>query len=483
VADNPMLGAKVRSLRRREKLTQAQLAERLGVSASYLNLIENNRRPLTANVLLKLAKDFKIDLATFGSSEDARLISELREAFSEPMFDDSGVTPQDLTELATSVPSVGRAVLKLYRNYRSTRESLEGYSEAITSSATPSLATSASPTEDVNDFLQRHNNHFAPIEAATETLWRDAGLTSDDVYGGLVEYLSKEHGIEVRVVEAEEGQAMRRYDESKKRITLSEVLPPRSRRFQLAHQVGLITQGPLFSRMALEDDILDEESLTLVRVVLANYFAACMLMPYEPFREAAEEHRYDIELLAHRYRTSFEQVCHRLTTLRRPGSEGIPLHFIRIDVAGNISKRYSASGIRMPRFSGACPRWNVHTAFLTPGMIRLQLSRMPDGVVYFCIARTVQRASGGYNMPHTVHSIGLGCEVSHAKRMVYSDGVDLTNLGAATPVGVTCRTCDQMSCEQRVFPPMQYPLHIDENTRGRSFYAPLSSQARKKNGR
>jgi predicted transcriptional regulator/DNA-binding XRE family transcriptional regulator len=478
MADNPMLGAKVRGLRRKEKLTQAQLAERLGVSASYLNLIENNRRPLTANLLLKLAKEFDIDLATFSSSEDARLVSELREAFSEPMFDESGVTPQDLTELATSLPGVSRAVLKLYRSYRSAREQVESFSERL-SLAAPSRGSMGHPTEDVNDFLQRHDNHFPELEEAAEALWRDARLEFDDVYGNLIDYLAREHGIEVRVVEAEEGQPMRRYDPGKKRISLSEVLPPRSRRFQLAHQVGLIVHGDLFDRMSAEADDLVAEAVPLFRVVLANYFAAAVLMPYEPFLTAAEEHRYDIELLAHRYRTSFEQVCHRLTTLRRPGNEGIPLHFIRIDVAGNISKRFSGSGIRMPRYSGACPRWNVHSAFLTPGLIRVALSRMPDGVVYFCIARTVQRASGGYNMPHTIHSIGMGCEVSHAKRMVYSDGFDLTNLDAATPVGVTCRTCDRMSCEQRVFPPMQHPLAIDENVRGMSFYAPVDDAKRR----
>jgi predicted transcriptional regulator len=254
---------------------------------------------------------------------------------------------------------------------------------------------------------------------------------------------------------------------------LSEVLPPRSRRFQLAHQVGLIHCREVMDSLALDDELSSDSASALARVVAANYFAAAVLMPYEPFLRAAKESRYDIELLAHRYGTSFEQVCHRLTTLRRPGSEGIPMHFIRIDIAGNISKRFSASGIRMPRFSGACPRWNVHAAFLTPAMFRVQLSRMPDGAVYFCVARTVRRDSGGYNMPHTVHSIGIGCEVHHARGMVYSDGMDLDNLAAATPVGVTCRTCEQLDCEQRVLPPMQQPLDIDENVRGVSFYTPV----------
>jgi predicted transcriptional regulator/DNA-binding XRE family transcriptional regulator len=478
MAESLMLGAKVRSLRRRERLTQAQLAKRLEVSASYLNLIENNRRPLTANLLLKLAREFKIDLSTFGGSEDARVVADLREAFSDPLFDGTDVTPHDLNELATSLPGAAKAVLKLYRGYRDARTSAEIFAEQMSTHGAAEAMIAGNPTEEVNDLLQRHGNYFHEVELAAEKLWIDAELDVSDVYGGLIAYLASRYDIEVRGVEAEEGQAMRRYDQKRKRISISEVLAPRTRRFQLAHQIGLITQTELFDSFHLDDELSSDEARALVRVVLANYFAAAALMPYEPFLTSAKEARYDIELLAHRYRASFEQVCHRLTTLRRPGDEGIPIHFIRIDIAGNISKRFTGSGIRMPRFSGACPRWNVHAAFTTPGMIRTQLERMSDGSTYFCIARTVQRATGGYNARATVHSIGIGCQVRHAPQMVYSDGVDLDSATAAVAVGVTCRTCEWMDCEQRVFPPMQHPMRIDENVRGISFYAPVADKKR-----
>ena len=480
MAESLMLGTKVRSLRRREHLTQAQLAKRLGVSASYLNLIENNRRPLTANLLLKLAQEFSIDLASFGSSEDARLVSDLREAFSDPLFDGVAVTPQDLNEVASSVPHMAGAVLKLYRTYRETRTSAEMFADQLSQHGASEAMVVGNPTEEVNDLLQRHGNYFHQVEQAAEQVWKDANLEPSDVYGGLIEYLARNHSIEVRVVEAEEGQAMRRYDPKRKRITLSEVLPPRTRRFQLAHQVGLITQSQVFDELGLDDELGSAEARSLSRVVLANYFAAAVLMPYEPFLASARDARYDIELLAHRFRASFEQICHRLTTLRRRGDEGIALHFIRIDIAGNISKRFTGSGIRMPRFSGACPRWNVHAAFLTPGMMRVQLERMPDGSTFFCVARTVQRATGGYNAHATVHSIGIGCEVRYATQMVYSDGIDLSSPQAATKVGVTCRTCEWMDCEQRVFPPMQQPLRIDENVRGKSFYTPPVASSKKR---
>src|SRR4029079_13274406 len=177
-----------------------------------------------------------------------------------------------------------------------------------------------------------------------------------------------------------------------------------------------------------------------------NYFAAAVVMPYQMFRDAAKKVRYDVDILRNRFGVSFEQVCHRLTTLRRPGAEGVPMHFIRVDIAGNISKRFSASGIHIARFGAACPRWNVYDAFATPGMLRVQVSRMPEGQAYFCVARTVQAARrinrrGG--LPHRAGqlSIGLGCAIQHARDLVYSDGLNLDDPEIVTPIGVSCRTC------------------------------------------
>jgi predicted transcriptional regulator len=250
-------------------------------------------------------------------------------------------------------------------------------------------------------------------------------------------------------------------------------LATRSRTFQLAHQIAVMTEGPLMDRIMADGRLTTDESRGLARVTLANYFAGAVLMPYATFLEAAKQERYDIDVLGRRFRVGFEQVCHRLTTLRRPGAEGVPFHMIRIDVAGNISKRFSASGIRFARFSGACPRWNVFSAFLTPGMIRIQVSRMPDGNQYFCIARTIQKDSGGYHAQHPVQAIGLGCQVEHARELVYSDGIDVANPDTCIPVGVTCRLCERTDCEQRALPSLKVPLRVDENVRGVSLYAPV----------
>jgi len=271
---------------------------------------------------------------------------------------------------------------------------------------------------------------------------------------------------------------MRRFDARTGTLWLSELLRRGSRHFQLAYQVGLLTQAHVLDRFAGDPNLTSEPARRLARVALANYFAGAVLMPYGPFLEAAQAERYDIELLGHRFRVGFEQICHRLTTLRRPGAEGVPFHMVRVDVAGNISKRFSASGLRFARFSGACPRWTVFEAFMTPGLVRTQLSQMPEGTTYFWMARTVRKEGGGFHSRRSVLAIGLGCEVSHAKALVYADGVDLAARGAVVPVGVTCRLCERMECEQRAFPPLQHPLKIDENVRGLSFYAPAERTGR-----
>ncbi|HTP25528.1 MAG TPA: short-chain fatty acyl-CoA regulator family protein [Anaeromyxobacteraceae bacterium] len=471
MAEVTLLGAKVRALRRREGLTQSQLALRLGVSPSYLNLIEHNRRPLPAPLLIRLAELFHLDLKQFSPDSDARAVTDLIEVFGDPLFDVHDLSAAEVREMAASFPQVGRAVVGLYRAFRGAREAAHTLAAQL-SEDSASAVDSHFPTEEVADFVQRNMNHFPELEDGAARLCRDAGLEATNLYANLVNYLERSLRVRVQIERAAAMQgAVRRYDPERKIISLSEVLRRGSRNFQLAFQVGLLTQGAALENYARDSLLTSGTSRALARVALANYFAAAVLMPYEPFLEAAKLERYDIDLLGHRFRSSFEQVAHRLTTLRRPGSEGVPFHMVRIDIAGNISKHFSASGLRFARFSGACPRWNVFTAFLTPGMIRTQLSQMPDGATHFWVARTVRREGGGYHAPHTVHALALGCDVAHARQLVYADGVDLASREAVVPVGLTCRLCERMDCEQRAVPPLQHPLEVNENVRGVSFYA------------
>ena len=474
MSDAVRFGSKVRALRRREGLSQADLAAKLGISASYLNLIENHKRPLPAPLLVKLAQEFKVDLGQFASDEDARVVSDLMEAFADPLFEDPALTQAEVRDMAAASPAAARAVISLYRAYRSAKGSADDLSSRIAErDELQTVSSTHLPSEEVSDLIQRNHNHFPALEAGAEELLARGKVSTDEIYQGLKRFLEKELGVSVHMARTEKGrETLRKYDPDKKELTLSELLPTRSRSFQLAYQIGMLTQKDAIDAVvARESYLTTDASRALARVALGNYFAGAVLMPYETFLKAAREERYDIDVLGRRFRIGFEQTCHRLTTLRRAGAEGVPFHFIRIDVAGNISKRFSASGIRIARFSGACPRWNIFAAFLTPGMIRIQVSRMPDNEVFFCLARTIQKDSGGYHAQQPVMAIGLGCKLEHAKELVYSDGVDFENAEMYTSVGVTCRTCERSDCDQRAFPSMRQPLVVDENVRGSSLYS------------
>lgn len=468
------LGEKVRAIRRQKTLSQAQLADRLGISPSYLNLIENNRRPLPAALLLRMAQELGVDLAGFTRDGDRRLDADLVEAFSDPLFEEQTITNADVRELVAGSPAAARAVLTLYQAYTQARDSAESLAAQVSEGE---LVAGGSvirpPSEDVNDFVQARMNHFPALEADAERLWVDASLDIDDMYRGLARHLQQAHGITVTVVRTvDERGTLRRLDTREKRLYLSELLPTRSRSFQLAHQIALLDARDSINALAEDPALSTPEARALGRVALANYYAGAVLMPYGPFVRAARDERYDADVVGRRFRVGFEQVCHRFTTLRRPGDEGIPFHMIRIDVAGNISKRFSASGIHFARFSGACPKWNVFAAFMTPGMIRLQVSEMTDGERYFCLARTIQKDAGGFHASQPVQAIGLGCRMDRASELVYADGLDSTNDAIVVHVGVTCRVCDRIDCAQRAHPSLRHPLYIDENVRRLSLYMP-----------
>jgi hypothetical protein len=484
----PRYGARVRALRLRAGLTQAALARQLGVSASYLNLIERDRRPLPAELLLRLAQALDVDLRAFAAvGDDARLAGDLAEVFGDALFEEYPLTRQELGEFAAASPGVARAVVALHQAYAAARANAEALAERVLDTQDadghapdgaapdggPRLDHSRLSTEQVSDLLQRRGNHFPALEAAAERLRRDAGLGPVGMFGGLARHLGRAHGVAVRIATVGEMRgAVRRYDPLRRELLLSEVLHRGSRNFQAAVQIALLAERDALDAAAAGEPLGSTEARTLARLALASYYAGAVLMPYAEFLAAAEETRYDVELLGHRFRVGWEQTCHRLTTLGRPGAEGVRFYLVRVDLAGNISKKFSAAGIRFPRFSGLCALWNVHAAFLQPGVVRAQLSRLSDGTAVFAVARTVRRQAGDYHAPPVLHAVGIGCDLESARRLVYADGVELDRPGAGVPIGVTCRLCERRDCRARAFPPVHAPLRVDADVRGVSFYAP-----------
>ncbi|MFC4276991.1 short-chain fatty acyl-CoA regulator family protein [Achromobacter aloeverae] len=467
------MGIRLRRLREERGLTQAALAGLLGLSASYLNQLEKNQRPLTRPVLLRLGEVLGVDAQSFSEEEEARMILALQEVAADlPAAatgdrDEGRISRTEISEIAANMPAVGRAMIQLHRRHREALERLQALADIAGNEAdgrTGGLAT-PQPYEEVRDFFFTHHNHFAELDEQAERCFQAWGLDGSPParYIDILERrLREQHGVTVQA-HAAQGGAKRVYDPAIRRLSLPTNLTDGQRSFQLGTQLALLEMGETLTRMADTPRFTGDAVRQLVRTGLANYFAAALILPYQRFLDAAENLRYDIDLLSQHFGVSFETICHRLSTMQRPRATGVPFFFIRVDRAGNVSKRQSAARFHFSRVGGTCPLWNVYEAFAHPGRILRQLARMPDGRVYLWIARTVSRQMGGYGELGQVYAVALGCDVEHAHRLVYAKGLDLHDPQAATPIGMGCRVCERNDCPQRAFPYIGQGLAVDEN--------------------
>ncbi|MEJ8814082.1 short-chain fatty acyl-CoA regulator family protein [Variovorax ureilyticus] len=454
------MGVRLRKLRAERGLSQVALAQALGLSPSYLNQIEQNQRPLTVAVLLKIHRALGVDIQQFSEDEEARLVAGLREALADAP---EPVALPELQELASQMPALGRALIALHRRTLAAQEQLETMALRMGDDRSELAAPRTMPFEAVRDFFFANRNYFDDVDRRAEGLAGESGATGPLLADWLIQRLVRQH--KVRVVPVAEGHGGKRhFDPATRTLRLSAALDPAQQVFQLATQLALIEHSALIdSLVAASPFAEDAPSRHLARIGLANYFAGALLLPYAKFLQAAERLRHDIDLLAQQFGVGFETVCHRLSTLQRPGAPGVPFFFVRVDRAGNISKRQSATHFHFSRTGGTCPLWNVYEAFVQPGRILPQLARMPDGRSYLWIARTVTSRQGGYGAPQRMFSIGLGCDIRHAPRLVYAKGLDLRDPEAATPIGMGCKVCERADCPQRAFPFVGRPLDVDEN--------------------
>ncbi|RAY11521.1 Cro/Cl family transcriptional regulator [Actinomadura craniellae] len=434
------VGPRLRTLRSDRRLSQVDLAALLEISPSYLNQIEHNQRPLTVPVLLRLTELFGVDPEFFSTQDDTRLIADVREALAGER-----VPATAAADLVSASPEVARAVVALHRRYRAATEHT-----AVLAGAHQSAPA---PYEQVRDFFYDRNNHIAQLDRAAEAL-----ADGTDPAELTLRRLAA-HGVRVAAAES----VRRHYDPETRVLSLSPRLLPAQRAFQLATQLALLEHDALLTELVDTAGLTDPQSRALTRLGLANYFAGALILPYTAFRTAAEDHRYDIDRLADLFGVGFETVCHRLSTLQRPRARGVPFSFVRVDRAGNISKRQSATGFHFTRAGGTCPLWNVYDAFTTPGRLLTQIAEMPDGRRYFWIARTVHHPPRRHGAIGRTFAIGLGCELRHAHRLVYADGHDLKR-PATTPIGLGCKVCDRPACPQRAFPPTGDAAPADEHT-------------------
>ncbi len=437
-------------------------ANRLALSASYLSQIETNQRPVTTRVLLALSRAFDMDASQFDLNGDARLIADLREAVTDFAANADQPGAMELKQVAANSPRLARQFLALHQEYRRLDDRLKTLNETLGRDE-HGLAAPTLPYEAVRDFFHYRDNYIDALDQAAEILAHQLGLGMGGPSERVLERaLSEVCGV--RLATGEERGAMRRYDRVSRILYVDASLPSASRCFQMAHQLCLLHFADLIEGELAATGFDTKAATDVCRVGLANYAAGALLMPYRAFLEDARRMRHDVDKLRNRYHVSFEQVCQRLSTLQRPEWRGVPFYFARVDMAGNITKRHSATRFQFARFGGACPLWNVHEAFSSPDRILVNLSEMPDGARYICIAKSVSKPGGSYLEPDRRYALGLGCEIEHADQLVYADGLHLK--GPPTRMGINCRICERTDCTQRAFPPIDRTLIVPENERG-----------------
>lgn len=452
-------GTQLRSLRRRHQLGQADLARQLAISPSYLSQLEHDDRPLTPLLMGKLANVFPLDWQDISGEDTEQLSVSLREAVADPIFD-TALDMNLVARLAEQQPAFARRFVDLHSAFRRASQRLEMIDEALTVDAGQG---SRLPWEEVRDWFHLANNYVDPIDRAAERLAAMIGAPPAPSTEALCQYLRKQHSINVEIKPAD---TLRSFDGAQRALLIDAGQPAASIRFQIAYHVVITTLGEMIAVIAETAQLRSDVARALLTVGLANYASGALLMPYGQFRKDARAFRHDVDRLALQYQSSFEQTCHRLSTMQRDGERGLPIFFCRVDMAGNITKRHSATRLQFARFGGTCPLWVVHEAAAIPDRILVQHAETPDGARYVSIAKGLVKASGRFDRNPRRYAVALGCEVQHAKEFVYADGMNLDSDRGVTPIGVSCRICPRADCEQRAYPPNDQKIFVSSLRRG-----------------
>lgn len=445
------MGPKIRRIRRDLGLTQVIMAEDLDVSPSYIALIESNQRPVTASMLLKLAEIYRIDIASLARGSGSDFDAQMAAAFKAPLFADLELSPLEIQDFGNTFPATAEAVMRLYTAYQEGQLALADQAGGETAGP--------DPVGEARRFLAARKNYFAEIDTQAEDLSRHIKSA-----GGFEKYFADQR-IRVRRLPADVMMGFtRRFDTHRREIVLEESLDNASASFQLALQLVYLEMTDVISAILAGTQFDTEAGEKLTRRALANYAAGAIMMPYQAFAKAAKNRFYDIEALGRQFGASFEQITHRLTTLQKPGQEGVPFFFIRVDAAGNVSKRLDGAGFPFARHGGSCPLWDLHTVFKISRRVSTQWVELPDGERFFSIVRTVTAGGGGFQRPQVERAIALCCSSQHAHKLIYTKDTDISAV-TPTPIGVTCRLCHRADCIARAEPPIGRALLSDDYRR------------------
>jgi predicted transcriptional regulator/transcriptional regulator with XRE-family HTH domain len=483
----PAIGRRLRELRLERGISQADLARRLEISPAYLNLLEKGRRSLQFPLLLKALDALQVELEGFMASVGERHPDDvLAQLLDDPLAKTLDLSDADLARLRAE-PRVATTIAALFHLYKNTRAQLDTALSRLETGTGAPPPLGYGPGDEVTDFLQANKNWFPELEERVAEIRRDGKLPRRFVSDQLIEAVRARFDLDVAIDPPRaDSSVVRVFDRERRRLRLSSALSENALKFQLGHIVGLMAldESRLQERLLEGQSFRHAETTRLIRIHLANYFAGALMLPYTEFFEEVQRTRYDVDKVARAFEASYETVAHRMCNLADPKRPGVPLHFLRVDVAGNISKRYSASGLRFPTGYGSCPRWAVHLAFLTPGVISKQYSVMPDGATWFCFAKTMAEPVAGSIVRGTIYAIGLGCAAGDAHHIVYADDLPRPDtpagVRATIPVGITCRFCERTDCSQRAAPSYKFAFSVDELVKKENFFSPLTgADARK----
>ena len=464
------IGPKIKAFRRQSGIQANKFAEQINISPSYLNLIESGKRKIDGDLLIKISKELRVQLSDLTSKSDINLENNISELLDDQLFEDLDILGPEVKDLVNTNPKIAKALIKLGDNFKQKDHEIVNKVENISGKIIDNRKTSF-PGEVISDFLQENKNYFPKLEDFANKIFEKVQKNNRTRYIALCDFLKSEYLITVKDVIPEEDKPFSKiYNNNKKELLLSDYSSLETKKLYAAAQIAQEGAIKIINDYLSKFNFPSEESKRLTQVALLNYTGAAILMPYKLFHTECKKLKYDLELLQNTFATSFEQVAHRVTCLQDPILPGIPFHMLRTDIAGNISKRFSLSGIEIPRYGGACPRWNVYSAFTRPGVIQAAVSKMTNGEKYVCIARTVEKGVGRYGQSKSILSIGLGCEAKYAKEFVYTENLDISDKKTEIPIGVSCRTCDRLDCSQRAFPPLHKKFDVDINSRGVSVY-------------
>lgn len=462
------IGPKLRRLRGDSAQTQAQMAKALGISTSYVNLLEKNERSVSVPVLLRLLEAYGVDWRDLVDDADSAKLADLRGVLSDPLFEASR---PDLTQLRGALihsPDLADCFLRLHQAYQAATDQMMSMASADESTQT---VLPKAPEATVHNFFRQHSNYFHDLETAAEAFWDGEKIATDDIYSALKARLRDKLGLRVRLVRVEDMPGtLREHSEDRREVILSEALDHPNRVFQLVHVIGLIEQQDVLDGLMSKSGLGTAQGRARCRVELANYFAAAVLMPYGRFLDEILDSKYDFDHVATRFGVSFEQACHRATTLQRSGARGVPFFFLRIDKAGNVSKRFNATDFQLAEYGGACPRLDVHTSFRTPGRIVSQFVEMPDASKFFVFARTVNRPSFTRFAQDVRLAVAMGCSTDHVSTIGYAEGRSLSET-TLTPIGINCRICPRVNCDQRAHHAVVRSDPVDARRRGTTRYS------------